>query len=299
MGGSGGFGGYTNHDYYNISVTESESSQREIDINRMLEDILKEYNSRDVASIGKHLEEIEKALGRSLDGVEKILFGGSISKSTYIEGLSDVDALVILDKSIYSRANPTELKTAFVEMLRKRFPKTEISVGNLAVTVHFSDYTVQLLPALQKGKKFCIADKKANGWTNPIDVKAFTSKLTAVNENNSDKVVPVIKIVKALYSHLPEEYKLSGYHIEAMAVEMFTSYSGRHTLHDMTQYYLDKAKDMVKEPTHDITGQSGTIDSYFGDYNSISRQKLSQHLKEISERFKNSDSTTIKNELLD
>ena len=97
MGGSGGgFSGYgTVSAKAQLLASEAgtHSSQREIEINEFLEELLKDFNSRDVDAIQTHLQEIEKVLGREIDGLDAILFGGSISKKTFIEGTSDVDAL--------------------------------------------------------------------------------------------------------------------------------------------------------------------------------------------------------------
>lgn len=238
------------------SIDGSQSTQREIEINEFLEALLRDINSRDVETINTHLLEIEEVLDKDIDGIEKILFGGSISKSTFVEGASDVDALVILDSDTYKNKKPEEIQDAFMKLLKNRFPKTEITKGNLAVTVKFSDYEVQLLPALREGKKIRIADRSADSWSHAIDVKRFADKLTAINKANANKVVPVIKLVKKLLSGLPEPQQPSGYHIEAMAVELFSTYSGRNTLYDMTKYYLDASVKRVLRPVTDITGQS-------------------------------------------
>lgn len=300
MGGSGGYSGYKDvsaRPPVTSSVNGSQSSQREIEINEFLEELLKEINSRDIDAINTHLSEIEKTLGKDIDGIEKILFGGSISKSTFIEGTSDVDALVLLDSNTYRNKKPEELQDAFMELLKTRFPKTEITKGNLAVTVKFSDYEVQLLPALRDGKGIKIANGCSDTWSAAIDIKQFTNKLTAINKANANKVVPVIKLVKKLFSNLPELYQPSGYHVEAMAVELFSTYSGRNTLYDMTKYYLDASVKRVLRPIADVTGQSNLIDSDLGPTNSINRQQLSHHINSIAGRFSGSDAVSVTKEL--
>lgn len=83
MSGGGGSNGYSNISP-RIQMMRSEqnaqSSQQEIEINKFLEELLKEFNNRDTQAIQRHLNEIEKALGREIDGIDSILFGGSISK---------------------------------------------------------------------------------------------------------------------------------------------------------------------------------------------------------------------------
>lgn len=156
MSGGGGFGGYRSigtSSQLSSSTSGAQASQHEIEMNEFLEDLLKDYNKRDVAAIRTHLNEIEKVLGREIEGLDRILFGGSISKNTFIEGASDVDALVILDRAKYKDATPKELQNAFAKMLQQRFPRTEIKCGSLAVTIKYKDYEIQLLHALRNNWK--------------------------------------------------------------------------------------------------------------------------------------------------
>ncbi len=300
MSGGGGSNGYSNISP-RIQMMQSEqnaqSSQQDIEINRFLEELLKEFNNRDTEAIQRHLNEIEKALGREIDGIDSILFGGSISKKTFIEGISDVDALVFLNGSKYKLLTPKELQDKFVALLKVRFPKTEISKGALAVTLKFSDYEIQLLPAIKDRNKIIIADRSGNTWSNPINVNAFTSKLTLVNKANGNKVVPVIKLAKNLFSTLPKQYHISGYHIEALAVEAFTNYNGRYAYYDMTKHLLSYSIKRVLAPIKDVTGQSDIIDDYLGPSKSVLRQHLSNHIKDLSSRFSGGDAVSIIKEL--
>ena len=288
MSGGGGFGGYRSigtSSQLSSSTSGAQASQHEIEMNEFLEDLLKDYNKRDVAAIRTHLNEIEKVLGREIEGLDRILFGGSISKNTFIEGASDVDALVILDRAKYKDATPKELQNAFAKMLQQRFPRTEIKCGSLAVTIKYKDYEIQLLPALRNNGKLQIASNDGACWSTSINSAKFTEKLTATNKMNSNKVVPVIKLAKSLHSNLPSKYQLSGYHVEALAVDAFSTYNGRCTLYDMTMHFLNYSTKRVLTPMSDVTGQSGIIDDNLGIARSITRQKLSGHIKDIAGRF--------------
>ena len=120
-----------------------------------------------------------------------------------------------------------------------------------------------------------------------------------MNQVNNNKLIPVIKISKALLSNLPDEYKLSGYHIEAMAVDIFRSYNGRFTLFDMTRHFLINAQKSVLTPTRDITGQSGIVDDYLGIPGSIERQKVARQIKVITEKFSGSEAVSVTKALFD
>lgn len=288
MSGGGGFSGYHSigtSSQLSTSASGAQASQHEIEMNEFLEDLLKDYNNRDVEAIRTHLNEIEKVLGREIEGLDRILFGGSISKNTFIEGTSDVDALVILDKAKYKDAAPKELQAAFAKMLQQRFPNTEIKCGTLAVTIKFSDYEIQLLPAMKNNGKLQIASNDGSCWSSSINSAKFTERLTATNKMNGNKVVPVIKLAKSLFSNLPAKYQLSGYHVEALAVDAFSTYNGRYTLYDMTKHMLNYSIKRVLSPMSDVTGQSGIIDDQFGSARSITRQYLSRHIQDIAGHF--------------
>lgn len=288
MSGGGSFGGYLKINTSSqlvSSASGAQASQHEIEMNEFLEDLLKEYNKRDVEAIRTHLNEIEKVLGREIEGLDRILFGGSIAKNTFIEGTSDVDALVILDRARYKDSTPKELQREFAKMLRQRFPHTEIKCGTLAVTVKFKDYEVQLLPAMRNNGKIQIASMDGENWSSAIDSAAFTTRLTETNRINAHKVVPVIKLAKSIFSNLPAKYQLSGYHVEAIAVDAFSTYNGRSTLYDMTMHLLNYSTRRVLSPMNDVTGQSGMIDEHFGPVGSIARQQLSKQIKGLAGRF--------------
>ena len=65
----------------------------------------------------------------------------------------------------------------------------------------------------------------------------------------------------------------------------------------MTKHMLDYSVKRVLSPTNDVTGQSGVIDDYLGQSNSVSRQYLSSRIKDIAGRFSGSDAVSVTKEL--
>src|SRR6266508_6095696 len=117
------------------------------DINSYLAEQLTAFNDRDTETVNDRLEQIAEALGEAVEGLDRLMFGGSVAKHTYVDGLSDVDALVILRGQ--QSDDPAELIRAFAASLQHALPAgTVVTAGNLAVTVTYSDGSeVQLLPA--------------------------------------------------------------------------------------------------------------------------------------------------------
>jgi len=102
----------------------------------------------------------------------------------------------------------------------------------------------------------------------------------------SSKVVPVIKLFKALNMQLPKDVRLSGYHIESIAVNAFENYEGERNYKDMLLYLSGQAKDKVLSPIKDETGQSMHVDDYLGAEGSLERKAASAALERIVSRIK-------------
>jgi Second Messenger Oligonucleotide or Dinucleotide Synthetase domain len=290
MGGSGG-GFFPNPDInrqIRESETETRNQQFESEVSGIINSLLADYNNRDVSVIQGHLDTIKSAIEKEIDGTVDILYGGSVAKHTYVDGISDIDALVLVDKSELKDKSPAEVKKYFFERLQARLPRTQIGQGNLAVTVEFRDSEIQLLPAIRHESGFKIADFTGNNWSaiKPIE---FTSLLTGINQNTGGKVVPTIKLAKSIISELPESQRLSGYHVEAIAVEVFQRYQGSKKTKDMLKYLFDEASKQVLQPIRDTTGQSMHVDDYLGSVNSADRNRVSKSLNRISRRMKNAD----------
>jgi tRNA nucleotidyltransferase (CCA-adding enzyme) len=296
MGGSGGsFSSAFNPSKSASQIREAENQSLdktyETDVNSSLNDILTELNNRPIEEINKHLETLKKAIESDIEGMIDLAFGGSVNKHTYVDGLSDIDSLAILNNSELSGKSPQEVLKYFSEKLQQRLPNNEISVGNLAVTVKYSDNTeIQLLPTIktETGYKIAASDG-SNNWSNVVKPKNFAEKLTSVNQNNGNKVVPVIKLAKTIISSLPDKRKLSGYHTESLAIEVFKNYKGPIQTKAMLKHFFNEASNKVMKPISDSTGQSRHVDDYLGSNKSTNRRMVSDSLSQISRKMNNAD----------
>jgi predicted nucleotidyltransferase len=296
MGGGGGvFSQYT-PDEYKEKIRETTRTTRdeafETAVSEMINELLAEYNSRDVEAVSEHLDEIKEIIKEEIAGTIQLLFGGSVSKHTYVDGLSDIDVLVTIDKSDLSDLSPKKVLEYVSSRLEDGLRGVEdISVGKLAVTVVFSDgIEIQLLPAIKHDEGVKIPTGKGDDWSNIIRPDKFAARLTKVNQSHGSKVVPVVKLVKGIISQFPENQQLTGYHIESIAIEAFKRYpDSRQTTKAMLRYFFKRAKDIVKTPIRDKTGQSINVDEYLGPENSARRSQTSYTLDGMYRRMKNAD----------
>ncbi|MBN9376213.1 MAG: nucleotidyltransferase [Cellulomonas sp.] len=260
-------------------------------INDVLAGALASLNDRDVDATRQRLDEIVAALGDLLVDVDRLLFGGSVAKHTYVDGLSDTDALVVVNEG---DATPEDLVARFERALQSRLPLgdvREITAGRLAVTVHYLDGSeIQLLPAVERNGRTSIASEDGGSWRQ-IRPHKFAEKLTEVNAANSGAVIPTIKLAKAVLANLPEDQRLSGYHVEAIAVDAFRAYQGRRDRASMLQHLIAHAEKAVMSPTGDITGQSVHVDDYLGASGSEARRAVSLAIRRIGRILDSGDAS--------
>jgi len=272
MGGTGGKFFPSANSLVNVLGEVSKAKQQEIDslVNQFLQSVLSAFNDRDVERTSSRLDQIQQALGSALK-MDRLLFGGSVAKHTYVDGISDIDALILLDPAEYSKSTPRTMLARFYALLQKKLNYagiSDISVGRLAVTVTYTDFTsIQLLPAIESETSLLISNNRGTGWLR-IQPETFQRQLTALNQNMNRMLIPAIKIVKSINAGIREESQLTGYHIENLAVYACSRYNGPKTLKALTQHMIELIPRLVMSPIADITGQSNNVDDYLGPPNS-------------------------------
>ncbi|UPM54529.1 CBASS oligonucleotide cyclase [Gottfriedia acidiceleris] len=293
MGGSGGWyvPGQSLSDLLKDQAMQQQK-ENERAINDYLQSLLAELNNRDTKQVQLHLNTLINAIEKDIDGTVDLLFGGSMSKHTYAQGLSDVDMLVRINNSELANSKPQEVLDYFVRQIQSRLPRTEVKKGDLAVTVKFkSGYEIQLLPSIKTATGYKIAKPGINEWSNVIKPRRFAEKLTSVNKSNGGKVIPMIKLFKSINDQFPKKSQLSGYHIESLAIEAFKSnQTFPKTVKEALQKFCQHSRSAVLSPIKDSTGQSLHVDDYLGVKDSISRQRVSNNFRILEKKLNNASS---------
>lgn len=298
MGGTGGGPIFVDIDQGKMddrreeSVRDARKDAYEADVGEYLTSLLAEYNDRDIEGTRDVLEAVKKELEGEIDGTVDLLFGGSVAKHTYVDGLSDVDMLVLFEKTELAGSSPGEIQKMLSRLLRDRFGRqATISAGKQAVTVSWEERTIQFLPALRIGDSFRIASSDGSGWTRTAP-RRFAKALTSANRALGGTLIPCIKLVKAIVGALPESRQMSGYHTEAVAMKVLGSYDGPKTPKAMIRHYFEYAGRCVLSPIRDASGQSTFVDDYLGEKNDSRRRLIATTLDRIGRRLRNADSVT-------
>ena len=291
MGGGGG-GGYTPKilELIQQRLDEARAAEQErldSSVNELLQDILARFNDRNAEQTQERIQEVQDVLGETAD-IDSLLFGGSVAKHTYVDGLSDVDALVVLDRDGTRGFSPQTALDDFHKALEDGLPTASVSSvekGDLAVTIRYRDGgELQLLPAVRKGASVAIPDASGSGW-NQTNPKRFQKDLTRQNDRLNRALVPTIKLMKSLIADLPKQQRISGYHAEALCLDAASGYRGPKTPKALLSHVLDHASKRVLAPIKDVTGQSRTVDGDLGKANSTQRRLASQALAGVKRRL--------------
>lgn len=292
MGGSGGFG-YSPRRIDEIRrEIEKEGERREFDdaIEAAIESLLSAGNQRDAEGIQTHIDVLLKAISNEIESSIAANFGGSVGKHTYVDGISDVDLLLDIKDSDLALLKPKEAISKIAGMLKSRLPNTEIETGAMSIKIRYSDgCELQMLPAVKTKTGYKIADPKSDMWSPVVRPDIFAKKLTQVNRDNKGMVVPLIKVMKGIQEKFPEKYRLTGYHLESLALEAFEMYKGDYTKKNMITAFCQYVIDGVKTPIKDKTGQSLHVDDYLGKSSSSARMAVSEHYVRIANRLKASN----------
>lgn len=293
-GGSGSFFPRASSDLQRlIHKTKEEATRKQLDsdVNQYLRGILASY-TRDPQKVNEYLETIADIL-KGKASMEQFLFGGSVAKHTYVDSLSDIDALVILDRTDLAGKSPQSILNSFNRLLNDKLLSDKvksIQKGKLAVTVTYHDGTeIQLLPAIRTGPRVAIPNAGGKGW-NETDPKVFQRTLTKANLRLNSALVPTIKLAKSIISDLPKQKRLTGYHIESLALESVKGYRGASTPKALLMNFFDKASKQVLKPVKDLTKQSSKVDAYLGKSNSVERRIAADALAGIARKLNSATS---------
>ena len=246
--------------------------------NEHCEAFLAQYTRRNTQTVAQRLESLCGFL-RQKGNVVQTMFGGSVRKGTYVTGLSDIDALLIVNQSSLVNRPPAQVIEFVRDTIQDRLRQNSVSAGKLAVTVGYSDGTeIQILPAIRTNTAGVrIADPGSTQWSNVAWPDDFAEKLAKVNMVRNGRVVPMIKLAKAMADCFitREDRKIKGYHMESLAIDAFRDYQDALDPKTMLVHLLGHSMEAVKKPIVDSTGQSRHVDEYLGQAGSRLRKGAS------------------------
>jgi hypothetical protein len=187
---------------------------------------------------------------------------GSYARDTMLAPLAqaDVDIFTVLDPRYYNNHTPQGLLEKVRLQLRETYPRTpRVSKNGQAVTITFSDFVVDVVPAFyRQGGGYLIADATAGRWLE-TDPKRHVELWSEANEFHQGDLVPLMKMLKAWNRKHTE--LLRSFHLETLALTVLTNV----TISDFPsglRFFFDKAQAALAQPLPDPAGYGGDVGAY-------------------------------------
>ncbi len=255
------------------------------------ESLLVRYNQRDTVATRRHIDGLCSIL-RQQGEVVQTMFGGSVKRGAYVHGLSEVDVLLIVNQSSFAGRPPADAIAHIKRSIEGALKRNPVMSGVLAVTVEYADDTeIQVLPAIRtKNGGIRIAQPGKSAWSKVIQPGNFAEELIAVNPAKNGRVVDTIKLAKAMadcFISRPNR-KISGYHMECLAMAAFRDQQGELDPRSMLTHLFGYSIRAVMKPVPDSTGQSRYMDEHLGRAGSLPSQRASTYFGQMRAKVKSS-----------
>lgn len=209
---------------------------------------------------------VRKAVEKELTVLNSFLTG-SYSRSTMIAPLkkADIDVFVVLDASYYERDGQAKLLDRVKRVLKKTYPDTpEISRSGQAVTITFSDFRVDVVPAFnRRGGGFLIPNTSGGKWIETDPTRHVTISASCNGAHNGN-LVPLVKMIKQWNRESGGLF--TSFHLEVLAWQILNGV----TISDYpsgVRYYFDKCRSYIKKKNPDPAGYGGDVGYYLNSKN--------------------------------
>jgi len=210
------------------------------------------------STVSTRQENVRNAVAEELDVLDSFLTG-SYARSTMIAPLSeaDIDIFIVLDPKYYESDGQASLLDKVKRALLKTYTKTpKISRNGQAVTITFTDFVVDVVPAFnRKGGGYLIPNSVQKAWiaTNP---KTHVDIMAEKNKNHNGDLVPIVKMIKGWNRNI--NYSFVSFRLELLAIEIFENV----TISDYSsgmRYFFDKGRERIKYKAKDPVPYGGEI----------------------------------------
>ena len=184
---------------------------------------------------------------------------GSYSRSTLIAPLNeaDIDIFVILDSEYYEKDGQANLLDKIKRTLLKTYTQTpKVSRNGQAVTITFTDFIVDVVPAFHKqGGGYLIPDSINNIWiaTNP---KTHVDYVSQENSNHNGDLIPLIKMIKTWNKNIGSVF--SSFYLELLICKILKGVTISNFFSGV-RYFFDLGREQIKYKVKDPANSNEQI----------------------------------------
>ncbi len=245
-----------------------------------------EITGLQAATISTRQQNVREAVSKELSVSDDFLTG-SYSRSTMIAPLAkaDVDIFVVLGNEYYYRydgqnGGQAGLLDLLKRTIKRTYPQTpDISRNGQAVTITFTDFIVDVIPAFNRtGGGYLIPNSIYQSWIS-TDPKKHIEIWTAENNAHNSNLVPFIKMIKAWNRTINSFFQ--SFHLEVMALQIMhnvriSNYSSG------VRFFFDRGRTYVTKKNPDPAGYQDDV----GTYLTTTQQKINDAVSRFETAYK-------------
>ncbi|MCH1959713.1 nucleotide-binding domain-containing protein [Romboutsia hominis] len=174
---------------------------------------------------------------------------GSVGRTTSIKGVSDLDILFDLPNEVYKKYDAYEsngqsaLLQEVKNVLKVRYPNTDISGDGQVVVINFSNYTVELVPGFkQSDDRFKYPDTNKGGkwkYTDPLPEIEESKSTTDDTDGNFRYIANMLRAWKN-----KQGFKFGGLLIDTLTYNFLNSKTEYRNIG--FDNYLEMTKELFK-----------------------------------------------------
>lgn len=171
--------------------------------------------------LNKHYYDLDK------DTSTHLYIVGSVGRNTAIKSCSDLDIIFDLPYEVYKKFDnydsngQSDLLQEIKNVLSERYPKTDMSGDGQVVSIEFTNYTVELVPAFkQSDSRFKYPDTHQGGswkYTDPISEQ---DECRNAEDESNNKYFDFCHIIREWKNNLA--FSFSGLLIDTLVYNSFT-----------------------------------------------------------------------------
>ncbi|MBX3333701.1 MAG: hypothetical protein KF876_06240 [Nitrospira sp.] len=217
-----------------------------------------EITSLQASTVSTRQENVREAVARSMNVLNSFL-SGFYKRSTMIAPLesSDIDVFVILRSEYFSKYAPAGLLDKVRNVLLETYPKTpKISRNGQAVTITFTDFTVDVVPGFHRqGGGYLIPNSISDQWLS-TDPTVHDARLSGSNQVHNGDLVPLVKMIKGWNRVISDGFV--GFYLELMTQEILNNVTISN-FSSGVRFVFDKGREKIRYKIADPAGYGGDV----------------------------------------
>jgi hypothetical protein len=208
------------------------------------------------STVSTRQQNVRHAVASELNVLDSFLTG-SYRRDTMITPLkeADVDIFIVLNSEYYESNGQATLLDRVKRALKRTYTTPDISRNGQAVTITFTDFTVDVVPAFNRqGGGYLIPNSTLGRWI-ATDPKKHVDIWIAANKAHNADLVPLIKMIKGWNK---SRDVLRSFHLEVLILKVL------HGIRiddypSAVRYVFDKLRSEIKVKVPDPAGYSDDV----------------------------------------